>query len=232
MIVTRRGIRFEVEPDPFWEQRTWEDYTYRWLDALLACDTDFIDVGAWIGPFTLWAARLAGRVLAFEPDRTARDTLLRNIARTGARNVITSPRALGISPGAQRLYSGPRGWGRSTSTLVSPQSERESICVGVDRLDAVVQEYGFGLHRPLVVKIDTEASEGAILKGSLDWLLATRPSLVLALHDRLYGDEILHEVVPLLRRAYRHATDENGDRLRWPGRPDPRLMIFTDTDVD
>ena len=39
----------------------------------------FIDIGAWIGPYTLVAAKLGMRVFAFEPDKIAFEVLKKNI---------------------------------------------------------------------------------------------------------------------------------------------------------
>ncbi|KKK58373.1 hypothetical protein LCGC14_3045070, partial [marine sediment metagenome] len=90
----------------------------------------------------------------------------------------------------------------------------------------------FDLREPLVVKMDTEGAEGEILTGSIEWILETHPSLLVAPHDRMYPDALLREVVPGLVAAYAHAVDSEGERLEWPDGPEPRMMIFTDLDVD
>ncbi len=233
--VERRGVSFEVEAHPHWERTAWEDYTYRWLERLLTPETDFIDVGAWIGSFSLWGSSLARRVLALEPDPIAHSMLMRSIDRENdeAWNVA-APKGLAVwsEVGERELHAGPGDlWGKSTSSLRQPHSKRSVVRVSTVRLQTLLPM--FDLREPLVVKIDTEGAEGEILTGSIEWILETHPSLLVAPHDRIYPDALLREVVPGLAATYKHAVDEKGETLRWPGSgPEPRMMIFTDLDVD
>lgn len=235
MIVERRGISFEVEEHPHWEKATWEDYTYRWLEQLLTSDSDFIDIGAWIGSFSLWGARLSRRVLAIEPDPIAHAMLMRSIdlENNQAWN-IAAPKDLAIwsNVGERELYSGPGDlWGKSTSTLRQPQGKRMVVRVSTVRLATLPEMFDLS-ERSIVVKMDTEGAEGAILSGSLDWIKEVKPSLLVAPHDRLYADYRLRSVVPQLVAAYAHAVDEKGELLEWPEGPEPRMMIFTDADLE
>lgn len=87
--VERAGIRWTVEdPEalafwgPLWE-RGWEQETLDVVDAFVKPGTTFVDVGAWIGPISMWAARLGAKVVAAEPDPVARELLERNCRQNG-----------------------------------------------------------------------------------------------------------------------------------------------------
>ena len=234
MIVERRGISFEAVDHDWWARRTWEDYTYLWLERLLTPESDFVDIGAWIGSFSLWGSHLARRVLAIEPDPIAHAMLMKSIdlPNDEASNV-SAPEGLAVwsEVGARDLYAGPGDlWGTSTPSLREPYSERSTVQVSTVRLETLSAM--FDLREPLVVKMDTEGAEGEILTGSIEWILDTHPSLLVAPHDRMYPDALLREVVPGLVATYRHAVDEKGEPLEWPDGPEPRMMIFTDLDVD
>ena len=75
----------------------------------------FFDLGAYVGPFTLLAARLVGpegRVVAFEPDPRARAVLERNLAANGVANVTVVPCAVGDRHGKVRFVAGGDSVGR------------------------------------------------------------------------------------------------------------------------
>lgn len=70
------GLPFRLDPyhSKFWRRAgrgDWEPETFAVLDAHLRGDADYLDIGAWIGPTVLYAARKARHVWCFEPDPTA-----------------------------------------------------------------------------------------------------------------------------------------------------------------
>lgn len=69
-----------------WADGAWEPKTHAAID-LFVDGGIFIDIGAWVGPTTLWAAPHAGRVIAVEPDHTAAAMLSSNIERAELVNV-------------------------------------------------------------------------------------------------------------------------------------------------
>jgi hypothetical protein len=66
--------RGSVVFESFWksvERGEWEPYTFSVLDRFVTPETTVIDIGAWIGPVTLYAAKTAKHVFAIEPDPVA-----------------------------------------------------------------------------------------------------------------------------------------------------------------
>ena len=68
-------------------------------------DGDFVDVGAHVGLYTVAAALHGpGRVLAFEPNPSAREQLGENLALNDCANVLVVPKAVGDAPGTALLH--------------------------------------------------------------------------------------------------------------------------------
>jgi SAM-dependent methyltransferase len=57
----------------------WEWETFATISSFCRPNGTFLDVGSWVGHFTLFAATLCGRVYAFDPDPVAFKILNRNI---------------------------------------------------------------------------------------------------------------------------------------------------------
>ena len=68
-----RARSFAVQQDEFaafWARVAaggWEPDSFALIDRFVTPGTTFVDIGAWIGPLTLYAASVACEVLAIEP---------------------------------------------------------------------------------------------------------------------------------------------------------------------
>lgn len=144
-------------------------------------DGDFVDVGAHVGLYTVAAARHgSGRVLAFEPNPSARAQLTANVALNGCRNVLVVPMAVGDAPGTALLHV-PRTPDPSFSSLAAGRfAEGEPIDVEVTTVDAEVEASRL---RPTVVKIDVEGGELAVVRGMQRTLERHRPVLLVEVSE-------------------------------------------------
>jgi FkbM family methyltransferase len=115
-----------------------------------------VDVGAYLGLYTLIAAREVGpngRVIAIEPDPAAFDHLARSVARNGfASRVELLNAAASDEPGLLPLDQDREG--PSTTTTVSG----DGFLVQAIRLDDL------GV-TPTTVKMDVEGAEPAVIRG-------------------------------------------------------------------
>ena len=144
-------------------------------------DGDFVDVGAHVGLYTVAAAlHGSGRVLAFEPNPSARAQLKANVALNGCGDVLVVPKAVGDAPGAALLHV-PRTPDPSFSSLAAGRfAEGEPIDVEVTTVDAEVESAGL---RPSVVKIDVEGGELAVVGGMHRTLERHRPVLLVEVNE-------------------------------------------------
>ena len=83
MEVNFKGLSFVVDHNDyqeFWDHfNNWENKDLGFVIEKAEKDKIFIDIGAWIGPYTLLAAKLGMKVYAFEPDKVAFEVLKKNI---------------------------------------------------------------------------------------------------------------------------------------------------------
>lgn len=150
------------EYDSFWERAScgdWEPDTFRAFDRYVTPGTSVIDIGAWIGPTSLYAAHTARRVVAFEPDPRAFEELQRNVALNPRLPIDLAHAAVTVEAGSVRLQTHKRP-GDSQSSIVDGQSGK-SVKVDAVRLDDFLLESN--VEPPLFVKVDVEGYEYELL---------------------------------------------------------------------
>jgi len=139
----------------------------------------FVDVGAHFGWYTCAVAAIRGtKVLSIEPDAENCSALRTNIARNGYQNVTICNAAIG--PDAALLALSKRSPGNSGTVAVSAMTTTSGpqTWVAAVTLEAVLNELVRPAARPLVLKIDVEGFEPAVLAG-LDFDGRFRPQHVL-----------------------------------------------------
>lgn len=191
-----------------------------------------LDIGAHVGYFALLAAHAnpAGRVYAFEPLDRVRERLERNVALNGTTNVTCVPLAVGSPSGTAEFFHGAdpipssSGLSRAFMQTVVSRHELTSSLVEVVEIDAFVESHG--VRGVDLIKVDTETTEGAVIRGMLGVLRRDRPEIVC----EILGEGVAAEVEALLAPLgyeYFQLTD-SGPQRREHIRPDPvwRNFIF------
>ena len=83
MKISFKKLNFLVKPKnhhSFWNNfLNWEQNDLNFVTENGEENKIFVDVGAWIGPYTLIAASMGMKVYAFEPDKVAYQELKNNI---------------------------------------------------------------------------------------------------------------------------------------------------------
>lgn len=103
------GVIVVADDQPtFWdrvEAGRWENGTLAVIERFVHAGTTLLDLGAWVGPTTLLAARRGARVIAVESDPAALDQLHRNLAANPAlaERVTVVPRAIHATAGPLTL---------------------------------------------------------------------------------------------------------------------------------
>jgi FkbM family methyltransferase len=149
----------------------------------------FVDVGASVGFYTVWAARrvgAAGHIHSIEPNPRALRRLRRNVALNALTNVTLHNVALSDRSGSGYLV--PSFEDLAKSRLAGPAERGDDLlAVPVRTLETCLNETGSGRGRRVdVVKIDAEGAETAILQGALPLLTgAAAPCLLVEVDDRL-----------------------------------------------
>ena len=123
----------------------------------------FVDVGANAGYFTCIARQSGARVMAIEPARHNLDLLLRNITANAWSDVEVFPLGLAERPGLGTLYGD--GTGASLVTRWAGVSEAWKQTIPLSTLDVLLS--GRSPSDRLLIKVDVEGAEYAVLSGAL-----------------------------------------------------------------
>jgi FkbM family methyltransferase len=120
------------------------------------CDL-FIDIGANIGLYSVLAAKVAGRVVAFEPDERSLPQLRANLAMNCVSHVVdVQVTAISDRPAQLPFCRGPE-----TSTGQSRVAESADMTVPAARLDDILDVAGL----TIFLKIDIEGHELRAIAG-------------------------------------------------------------------
>lgn len=147
----------------------------RWMMTHLATSKRgiFIDVGANVGWYSLHAAQQPSvdAVVAFEPDAFNAWLLDRNLSLNGIDKVIVSNCAVGPKRGSIRLhrYKGSNAGRHSVLEDYGHGSRTVPLC----DLDSVLEGLELPEQRVLILKIDVEGYEPAVIAGAARTLART-----------------------------------------------------------
>lgn len=178
-----------ANPPDYLEMRIWQQ--------VIRPGDLFIDVGANIGSYAIWAADMAAEVIALEPAEDTFALLLENIELNG--HPITAIRAAaGAACGTVRLTSG-----RDTVNRIDPNGPAESVMVTID---SVIE------NRTVAgMKIDVEGFEIEVLRGCERALAEHRIGLI-----QLEWNETSWDAIGSDRQPVADLLDRHGYRLFRP----------------
>ena len=181
--------------------RIWVDYNIyclglyevplaRFFIRSLRTDSVVLDIGAYIGQYTLLAAKYAptGRVIALEPHPESYQRLLANIALNRLGNVQALNLAAGQRPEQASLLLSDQPF--SSGLLPTGRSDDGVADVEVVPVDQIVREAA--LPRVDVMKVDVEGAERQVVRGAYETLSRFHPIVIVELdreRERAFGDE-------------------------------------------
>jgi len=185
--------------DGFWaalENGTWEPQTFDILDACLDAETTFFDIGAWIGPTTLYGAQIARLTYSLEPDPVAHAELLENVdlnsESSWADSIVVINGAVAPRNGDTEIGSlGQPGDSMSSALFANLGGPTWSV-LGVTLESMIGMEAGRKL-----IKIDIEGGEYAIAEDILKAADNPDVSIMISMHlpffEKTGGDVGCHE---------------------------------------
>lgn len=192
----------------FWEfyrRGSWEPETQALVRSVLKPGDLFVDIGAWIGPVTLWALDCGASAIAIEPDPVALAELRRRVPP----EVEIWDCALAPEAGTARLAAAT-AYGDSMSRMGA-----DGIEVATRTLPEILDG-----RRPAMANMDIEGYELELLPTLAPYLASLGTTLVVSLHTGLperewfdgYGDVF---IPPTARRG----GDSRGRSLEVVARP-------------
>ncbi len=134
------------------------------LAQRLKGDFVFLDVGASVGGYALFAAGLGGpraRILAIEPLPEVFERLVYNIQQSDFANVKAVSCALADIDGEITLFVNTSNQGETSIRIVSAEARVEQMRVRAKKLLTLVREEGYA--RIDAIKLDIEGAEDLVL---------------------------------------------------------------------
>ena len=187
---------FVIEVDPldgpgsrFRRDGLTEPETHALFEEVLKPGMVMIDIGAYIGEFSLVAARAMqgiGRILCLEPTPSVFAQLERNLKRNAWSNVEAIHSAVSDYDGTATFYVRIGSNDQSSLHPLAP-GEQISYNVPVTTVDALVARTR--LERLDLMKVDVEGHEISVLRGAREMIRRFRPALVIEIsrHQRAVG---------------------------------------------
>ena len=223
------GSKFKLDPYHigFWrsvQRDQWEPQTFKIMSRFISADSIYCDVGAWIGPTVVYAAKICKKVICFEPDPHAYKYLRWNIDLNELHNVSSYSIALSNETSIQRMSSLGGNLGDSMASLLmgstwrsawqqlKPNNSGESNAVDVLAIKwdefinlSKIEKIDF-------LKIDIEGGEFALLPSMRDYLSLYKPIVYLSTHapylDVELRKEKMQQVIDVMG-MYKNCLDEN-----------------------
>lgn len=189
-IVLNSGVKFYADSDlEQWRAKTLldkEPETIAWIRYFALLGGVFYDVGANIGPFSLFAAALNNNlsVYSFEPVKENYMALLNNLDLNKFENVYPYQFAISNKNQITNLFLRDGRVGSSGSQIDAPKDESGNLFkeVGIEKpvsfsLNYLIECLSFPI--PGFVKIDVDGHEVKILEGMTDILSASELKSIL-----------------------------------------------------
>jgi FkbM family methyltransferase len=198
------GVSFNVADDKptFWDRvaaGTWERGTLVALDQALEPGTTLLDLGAWVGPITLYAAALGARVIAVEADPAALVQLRANITANPdlEARIEVVDRAIAPEPGTVRMGARRRpGDSMSSALLAGAQRSWDAVAITPGELADLV-----GHPVRLVIKLDIEGGEYALMPRMGPLLARPDTALLLSFHPEILAESGVEDPAAATRAA-------------------------------
>ncbi len=187
--ITVNNKSFFVDPtgyEYFWpsvNDGTWEPDTYRIFDEYIDDETLAIDIGAWIGPTALYAAQLAKKCIAFEPDPVAFPRLYENhklnASATWSKRLSVYDKAVDARKGKISFGSQQEGGDSMSSVLFADFPTRWEV--DTITLEEVIADNA-DPDQKIFLKIDIEGGEYTLVPQIKEFLADPRVVAHISLH--------------------------------------------------
>lgn len=184
---------------------TWEADTFALLDRFLRPGDTMLDMGAWIGPVSLYCAAKVKKCYAFEPDPVAYKQLVHNISLNPGFEKKINVMHMAVTPDGKdvRLYARFSHGDSGSSLLKRVKSVNSYVDVKSVTFDQFLAQHPN--ERFDFIKMDVEGSEFKLLPLMRAYLEQQRPTLLISFHHAILCEnyELLYFPWGILRRVYR-----------------------------
>ena len=196
MEINFKKSNFLVDPinyQNFWNNfSNWEQNDLDFVTQIAEQNKIFIDIGAWIGPYTLIAASMGMKVYAFEPDKVAFQELEKNIKLNSFKH---KPEIFnfGLSKIDTKayLYSNTNNFGKSESGLINYKNQKNTKKTEIELKNFLQEIDKIKNHnsnnRIKVIKIDIEGGEFLFEKDIYELVKLEKIYCIFSYHHMVFN---------------------------------------------
>lgn len=207
--IKKKDIAFAVTgSQEFWnsfEDQSWEPDTMNILDKFLQATDVMVDIGAWIGPISLYSSSKIKKCYSFEPDPIAYGELSQNLALNPQLKEKVSLFNMAITTNGEKVKIFSRySYGDSgTSLLKRVKSKNDYVEVSSITFERFLADHK--VEKVDFIKMNIEGAEFFIVPTMLPYLQAHRPAFLISLHHPALTEFLELSIFPygFLRRIYR-----------------------------
>jgi FkbM family methyltransferase len=185
----------------FWQDGfdTWEPETFNIFDIFLNKEKDFLDIGAWVGPTSIYGSFISKNVISVEPDPVAFNFLLNNVKLNNIENIILINKALSEEVS---LFLNPKYCLGSSMSVVSNNLSEGGVEVDGIWINELLSMGDYSL-----IKIDIEGYEEYSIPRYINSILDI--PLYLSIHTPFYSNiEDLKKALSLYNFIYDDKLNE------------------------
>lgn len=210
MKVCRNSICFNTnnENEEFWAKfsdGTWEEETIRILDDHLKSDDVMVDIGAWIGPISLYSSQKVKQCYSFEPDPIAFKNFSESILLNSDAIINIKPFNKAITTNGKniKLFSRYTHGDSGSSILRRVKSTNKYYQVESTTFSKFIEDEK--IEKIDFIKMDIEGGEFFILPFMKDEIEKFKPTILISFHYAVLVEYYEQKLFPLglLRKLYR-----------------------------
>lgn len=206
----------------------WEPDTFHVLDLFKNDDGILIDIGAWIGPISLYSSSLYKKIIAIEADPVAIEGLRANISCSNAKNITVVTRALSDKDNEKIAFGGNGPLGNSESSMLINDSDylnkegrttvtwkdqnHHKATATTIKLETLFNTLKIDPAKVSLIKMDIEGGEKIVLPAIKDYLMSINVPLLMSLHPAYLQKSDIITLVNMLFDIYDKCYWINSDK--------------------
>lgn len=179
--VFKRDVSFVVKKDinlSFWTDAYpgWRNLEFDLFDNLLDSNKVFIDIGAWIGPISLYALFKSKHIVCVEADKDAYNDLCENLKLnsnnindyTVIQKALFNRNDIHVLFGKNRFINGSRLNDSTSHIYMNNYINDECYLVKTITIHEILRSYNINSNDVSMIRIDIEGGEEFILNDLID----------------------------------------------------------------
>ena len=196
-------------------KENWERETFNVFKECANSNKCVIDIGAWIGPTSIWLSRNFKHVFAIEADPIALQALRGNLWNSNCNNVtiIDSP----ISAKCEKVFFGRNSFNGNSLGSSTSQMKMERKFEDDDELNSITLSQildMINVSDVSLIKVDIEGGEENIMEDLFLTCSAHKIDLYLSFHTKWWQDKNFHRFEHLYRMCKNHTLEDINTMLK------------------